>query len=274
MRRLLTTETIERWLREDIGHRDVTNDVPGETTGKLIATESGVIAGLDAATAVFEYLGVAVTPVVSAGDYVDPGTTILEASGDAQAVLRGERLAVNLVGHASGVATRTRRAVHAVENVTQTGQTRIAATRKTTPGLRGIEKRAVVAGGGDTHRLTLSGLVMIKDNHIAELGLTEAITRFRERKSFVTKLEVEVENPEMAVQAAKAGADIVLFDNLNPATVREGVMRVPDDILTEASGGITVDAVDAYAETGVDIISMGSLTHSASSLDLSFRTDE
>jgi nicotinate-nucleotide pyrophosphorylase (carboxylating) len=115
---------------------------------------------------------------------------------------------------------------------------------------------------------------MIKDNHIAELGLTEAITRFRERKSFVTKLEVEVETPEMAVQAAKAGADIVLFDNLNPATVREGVMRVPDDILTEASGGITVDAVDAYAETGVDIISMGSLTHSASSLDLSFRTDE
>jgi nicotinate-nucleotide pyrophosphorylase (carboxylating) len=260
---LLTTETIERWLGEDIGHRDVTNDVPGETTGKLIATESGVIAGLDAATSVFEYLGVAVTPVVGTGDRVDPGTTILEAFGDAQAVLRGERLAVNLVGHASGVATRTRRAVHAIENVTQTGQTRIAATRN-----------AVVAGGGDTHRLTLSGLVMIKDNHIAELGLTEAITRFRERKSFVTKLEVEVETPEMAVQAAKAGADIVLFDNLNPATVREGVMRVPDDILTEASGGITVDAVDAYAETGVDIISMGSLTHSASSLDLSFRTDE
>lgn len=274
MRQLLTTETIERWLGEDIGHRDVTNDVPGETTGKLIATESGVIAGLDAATSVFEYLGVAVTPVVGTGDRVDPGTTILEASGDAQAVLRSERLAVNLVGHASGVATRTRRAVHAIENVTQTGQTRIAATRKTTPGLRGIEKRAVVAGGGDTHRLTLSGLVMIKDNHIAELGLTEAITRFRERKSFVTKLEVEVETPEMAVQAAEAGADIVLFDNLNPATVREGVMCVPDDILTEASGGITVDAVDAYAETGVDIISMGSLTHSAPSLDLSFRMDE
>ncbi|ERG95353.1 MAG: nicotinate-nucleotide pyrophosphorylase [Haloquadratum walsbyi J07HQW2] len=274
MRPLLTTDAIERWLREDIGHRDVTNDVPGETTGQLVSTEPGVIAGIDAASAVFEYLDVAVTPTVSAGDRVDPGTTVLKASGDAQAVLRGERLVVNLVGHASGVATQTRQAVEMTKTANTTGETHIAGTRKTTPGLRGIEKRAVVAGGGDTHRLTLSGLVMIKDNHIAELGLTKAINRFRERKSFATKLEVEVESPEMAVQAAEAGADIVLFDNLHPETVRQGVMRVPDDILTEASGGITVEMVDAYAETGVDIISMGSLTHSASSLDLSFRTDE
>ncbi len=270
--RVLTTETVERWLREDVGHRDVTNDVPGETTGRLVAKESGVVAGLDAAVTVFDYLGVAATPAVDDGASVEPGAVVLETSGPAREMLRGERVAVNIVGHASGVATRTRRAVEAAHEANP--DARVAATRKTTPGLRGVEKRAVVAGGGDTHRLTLSGMVMVKDNHVAEMGLEGAIERFRERKSFATKLEVEVESPEMGARAADAGADIVLFDNLSPDEVRDGVERLPDGVLAEASGGITLDTVADYAATGVDVVSMGSLTHSAPSLDFSFRTGE
>jgi nicotinate-nucleotide pyrophosphorylase (carboxylating) len=149
----------------------------------------------------------------------------------------------------------------------------IAGTRKTTPGLRGVEKRAVVAGGGDTHRLDLSHTVMVKDNHVAELGLETAIQQFRERASFTTKIEAEVEEPADAARAAGAGADVVLLDNMAPADVERAVDSLPADVLAEASGGITVEDVPEYAATGVDVISMGSLTHSAPSLDLSFRTE-
>ncbi|ELZ67002.1 nicotinate-nucleotide diphosphorylase (carboxylating) [Haloferax sp. Atlit-10N] len=267
---MLTTETVERWLAEDVGHRDVTNDVPGDTTGRLVAKEPAVAAGLDAAVAVFDSLGVEAERAVEVGDAVEAGDEVLRVEGDAQSVLRGERVAANVVGHASGVATTTREAVDAAREVSNS--VRVAATRKTTPGLRGVEKRAVVAGGGDTHRLTLSGMVMVKDNHVAELGLEEAVNRFAERKSFATKLEVEVETPEMGERAAAAGADIVLFDNLPPEAVREGVSRLPEGVIAEASGGITPETLPAYADTGVDVVSMGWLTHSAPSSDFSFRT--
>lgn len=262
---------IERWLREDLGHHDVTNHVPGDTTGRLVAKATGVAAGVEAAVAVFDHLGVTVEALVESGSRVEPGDAVLEADGLAQAVLRGERVAVNIAGHASGIATRTRRAVDAAREVSDS--VRVAGTRKTTPGLRGIEKRAIVAGGGDTHRLDLSHMVMVKDNHIAEMGLENAIAHFRERVSFATKLEVEVESPIEGRRAAAAGADIVLFDNLAPAAVAEGCAALPDDTLAEASGGITVETVPEYAMTGVDIISLGSLTHSAPALDYSFRTD-
>jgi nicotinate-nucleotide pyrophosphorylase (carboxylating) len=267
---MLTDSEIEDWLREDIGHRDVTNSVPGETTGRLVPTESGVAAGLDAAAAVFEYLGVNARVQVEEGHRLDPDSPALVAAGPARDVLRGERVAVNIAAHASGVATRTRDAVDAAHKIDD--EVRVAGTRKTTPGLRGIEKRAVAAGGGDTHRLTLSGMVMVKDNHITELGFDRAIERIRERTSFATKVEVEVEEPGDAVRAAEAGADVVLFDNLDPAALERGVAALPDGVLAEASGGITVDDVPAYAATGVDIISLGSLTHSAPALDYSFRT--
>jgi nicotinate-nucleotide pyrophosphorylase (carboxylating) len=267
---MLGPDRIARWLREDIGHHDVTNDVPGETTGRLVAKEAGVVAGLDAAVAVFDYLDVEVTERVDDGTSVDAGDVVLRTEGPARETLRAERTAVNLVGHASGIATRTRRAVDAAHEIDE--DVRIAGTRKTTPGLRGVEKRAIVAGGGDTHRLDLSHMVMVKDNHIAELGLEGAVEQFRERVSFTTKIEVEIETPEQAPRAAEAGADIVMLDNMDPATTEDAVGLLPDDVLAEASGGITVSNVPAYAATGVDVISMGSLTHSASSLDLSFRT--
>jgi len=270
---MLPDSQVERWLAEDLGHHDVTNDVPGETTGRLVAKEDGVAAGLDAALEVFSYLDCDATTTVDAGDRVEVGETVLSVEGSAQAVLRGERVAVNIAGHASGVATKTRRAVDAAREVDP--DVRIAGTRKTTPGLRGIEKRAVVAGGGDTHRLDLSHMVMVKDNHVAEMGLEAAIEHFRERASFATKIEVEVEEPDDAPRAAAAEADIILLDNMDPSTTSDAVQLLGaeyPDVLAEASGGIRIDDVPDYAATGVDVISLGSLTHSAPSLDLSFRT--
>ncbi|TYL40010.1 nicotinate-nucleotide diphosphorylase (carboxylating) [Natronococcus pandeyae] len=269
---MITNTAVERWLQEDVGHHDVTNQVPGETVGRLVAKENGVVAGLEASTAVFEYLGLEVRETLEEGTAVDPGDEVLHVEGAAREVLRGERVAVNLVGHASGIATRTRRAVRAAR--AESDDVRIAATRKTTPGLRGLEKRAVVAGGGDTHRLDLSHMVMVKDNHIAEMGLEGAIDHFQAKTSFATKLDVEVEAIEDAPRAAEAGADIVLLDNMSPEKTSEAVDLLADyeGVLAEASGGITLETVGDYAATGVDVISMGSLTHSAPSLDLSFRT--
>jgi nicotinate-nucleotide pyrophosphorylase (carboxylating) len=274
---MITDTQVETWLAEDVGHHDVTNQVPGETTGRLLAREGGVAAGLDAATAVFDYLDVAVTDRVEDGAAVDPGDAVLRVAGPARAVLRGERVAVNVAGHASGVATRTRRAVAAARDVDD--DVRVAATRKTTPGLRGVEKRAVVAGGGDTHRLDLSHMVLVKDNHVAELGLEAAVERFRERVSFATKVEVEVEDVADAPRAAAAGADVVLLDNMSPDETGRAVDALAERaadldraVLAEASGGITVETVSEYASTGVDVLSMGCLTHSAASLDYSFRT--
>jgi nicotinate-nucleotide pyrophosphorylase (carboxylating) len=267
---MIPDSTVEAWLREDLGHHDVTNDVPGETTGRLIAKEGGVAAGLDAAVAIFEYLGLTARQRVADGDRIEAGETVLDVTGSARSVLRGERVAVNVAGHASGIATKTRRAVDAARE--RSNEVQVAGTRKTTPGLRGIEKRAVVAGGGDTHRLDLSHMVMVKDNHVAEMGLEGAIEHFHERASFATKIEVEVEASEDGRRAAEAGADIVLFDNLAPAEVERGVDALPEGVLAEASGGITVADVPDYAATGVDVISMGSLTHSAPALDYSFRT--
>ena len=275
---MLTGEQIDRWLREDIGHHDVTNNVPGETTGRLVAKQAGVAAGIEAAAAVFEHLGVSATSAVDDGTAVSAGDRVLETDGPARETLRAERVAVNLAGHASGVATKTRRAVDRAHTVGP--DVRIAGTRKTTPGLRGIEKRAVVAGGGDSHRLDLSHMVMIKDNHIAEMGLETAVETFRERVSCATQIEVEAESVEQARRVIEAGADIVLLDNFTPDDLQTVVENLADaraiashNVLLEASGGITVETVEAYAATGVDIISMGSLTHSADSLDYSFRTD-
>jgi nicotinate-nucleotide pyrophosphorylase (carboxylating) len=265
-----TDAQVERWLREDLGHRDVSNHLPGETTGRLVVRESGVVAGLDAAAAVFDHLGAAVTERVEQGASVAADDVVLRVEGPTRAVLRGERVAANLVGHASGVATATARAVAAAREVRD--DVAVAATRKTTPGLRGVEKRAVAAGGGDTHRLDASGAVLVKDNHVAELGLVPAVERLRERKSFLTRLEVEVESVADAERAAAVGADAVLFDNLPPETVAVGVETLPDAVLTEASGGVDHETVADYAATGVDAVSMGALTHSAPSLDVSFRT--
>lgn len=284
----VTDADVERWLREDIGHHDVTNHLPGTATGRLVATESGVGAGVEAAASVFDYLGVAVDRRVESGEPIDAGDPLLAVEGPTRAVLRAERTAVNVAAHASGIATRTQAAVKAAEAAVGEAPDvdeppRIAATRKTTPGLRGVEKRAVAAGGGDTHRLDLSHMAMVKDNHAAAIGLEAAVERVRERASFATRVEVEIASPDRAAAAVDAGADVVMFDNCEPGAVERGVDRVAAAdpaagtdraVLTEASGGLTNPTLPDYATTGVDICSLGSLTHSAPALDCSFRVDE
>ena len=277
---MLTDGDVERWLREDIGHHDVTNDVPGDATGRLVATEPGVASGIAAAARVFAYLDVDATPAVEAGDRVSAGDVVLTVAGPARGVLRGERVAVNVAAHASGIATRTRRAVAtAREAAPDPEAVAVAGTRKTTPGLRGVEKRAVAHGGGDTHRLDLSHMVMVKDNHVAALGVETAVERFRDRASFATQIEVEAETVADARAAVTAGADAVLVDNADPETTADAVAAAraaapsPDGVVVEASGGIGLDDVGDYAATGVDVVSMGSLTHSAPALDYSFRLD-
>ncbi|WEL16232.1 Nicotinate-nucleotide pyrophosphorylase [Halorhabdus sp. SVX81] len=271
---MITDGQVEQWLREDVGHHDVTNHLPGDTGGRLVAKERGIAAGIDAATAVFAYLDCAVESAVDDGTPIESGDVLLSVAGPTRDVLRGERPAVNVAAHAAGIATKTRKAVDVAREVSD--DVAIAGTRKTTPGLRGVEKRAVVAGGGDTHRLDLSHMAMVKDNHVAEMGLEGAVEHVAERTSFATQVEVEVEMPEDAPRAADAGADIVLLDNMSPGDCEQAVELLAtnghDDVLTEASGGITIETVPAYAKTGVDVISMGSLTHSADALDLSFRT--
>lgn len=269
---MLTDRQIERWLAEDLGVHDVTNDVPGEATGRLVATEAGTLAGLGAARRVFEHLDCRVDPHREAGDRVAADATVLAATGPTRALLRAERVAVNLAGHAAGIATATARCRRAVEAVDPS--VRVAGTRKTTPGLRGVEKRAIAAGGGDTHRLTSSHAVMIKDNHVATLGLEAAVERFRERASFTTPIELEVESVADAERGARLGVDAILLDNMAPETVAEAVAAIETidaDPTIEASGAITRETAPEYAAAGVDVVSMGALTHSAPALDLSFR---
>ena len=271
---MITDSQVEQWLREDVGHHDVTNHLPGTTEGRLVAKEEGVAAGIKAASAVFEYLSCPVESAVDDGTRVEPGDALLTVTGPTRDVLRGERPAVNVAAHASGIATKTREAVQAAQAVNEA--VKIAGTRKTTPGLRGIEKRAVAAGGGDTHRLDLSQMAMVKDNHVAEMGLEGAVEHVAGQTSFATQVEVEVEKSKDAPRAADAGADIVLLDNTAPEDCERAVEALAkaghDGVLTEASGGITIETVPEYAATGVDVISMGALTHSADALDLSFRT--
>lgn len=266
---------IERFLREDApaGWRDVSSAVvDGEAEATVFTRDEGVAAGVEEACAVFSHLGAEPNPCVEDGERIDAGDTVLEPEGEATALLRGERLALNLLGSMSGVATATRECVDRVEEVD--AETTVAATRKTTPGYREFEKRAVRLGGGDTHRHDLTGAVMLKENHLELVGLETAYERARERASFTTKVEVEAEDIETAVRAAELGADIVLLDNMTPDEVAEAVERLEGyGVTVEASGGITRENVAEYARAGVDVVSMGSLVRSSDWLDLSMRVE-
>jgi len=269
-------EQIRAFLEEDgVGWRDITSGlVAGESVEATVITrDAGVAAGLGPAQLTFEELDVEVTNHVSDGEACDAGDELLTASGDAQALLAAERVALNLLGSMSGIATATRRCVERVEGAGET-ETRIAGTRKTTPGYRSFEKRAITLGGGDPHRYDLSDAVLIKENHIAVMGLEAAIETAQQRASFTTKIDVEAETESEAVAAADAGADIVLLDNMSPAEVEGCVGALAEsDVLVEASGNLTVETVAAYAAAGADILSMGSLTHSAQWLDVSMQVE-
>jgi len=259
-------------LAEDLGAGgDITTNatIPAETraSGRFATRAPGVIAGLDVARAAFHALDptVAFEALVHDGDTVAAGTAIAQVSGSARALLSAERVALNFLGRMSGIATTTRRYVDAVAGT----RARIVDTRKTTPLLRAFEKYAVRCGGGSNHRIGLFDAILIKDNHIvAAGGITAAVTRARAAAGHMVKLEVEVTNTAELEEALALGIDAVLLDNMTPAELAAAVRLVAGRLTTEASGGVNLDTVRSVAESGVDLISVGALTHSAPVLDI------
>ncbi len=271
-----TDEIIERALAEDLSSGDVTTDtlITGNWRGKayLLAKAEGILAGIAIARSVFFKVDPAlkVTVLVKDGSYIKHGDIIARVSGKLSSILKAERTALNFLQHLSGIATETARYVAAVKDL----PVKILDTRKTTPGLRVLEKYAVKVGGGQNHRMNLSDGILIKDNHLAilseqGLNLTQVVTQAEREASGILKVEVEVQTPEAAEQAADAGADIIMLDNMKPADMKKAVRLVNRRALIEASGGITLDNVRAVAATGVDFISIGALTHSVKALDIS-----
>ncbi len=271
---MIPLEDLLRFIREDAPWGDVTTEsvVPDIACRAVIrAKDRGVIAGLEEARRLFEHFGVTVREHTVDGRPVAPGETLLELDGPARSVLLVERTALNIIGRMSGIATRTREAVDAVRAASP--EVRVAATRKTAPGLRRLDKKAVVLGGGDPHRYSLSDMVLIKDNHLALVPLPEAVRRAKSESLYRT-VEVEVETAEDAVTAAGAGADIILLDNMTvdavSGTVRALAGRgLRERVTLEVSGGVAAGDLAGYAATGIDIISMGALTHTVRNFDVS-----
>jgi len=278
LNRSIVESAIRSFLAEDLGYGDITTNVLVDSErkgeGRVVCRENAVIAGIEEAVILLELVGCQGTAKTRDGGRVKAGTMILSARGPARALLGVERTLLNLLSHMSGVATSTADLV-SIANKESRDKIRIACTRKTLPGLRYFEKRAVELGGGDTHRLRLDDAVLIKDNHLELAGSVGACVRkAKERVSFTRKVEVEVTNPDQAVEAAEAGADIVLLDNMTPKEVASSVSLLMsrglrDRVLVETSGGIRRENLPSYARTGVDVISVGAITHSAPAVDVS-----
>lgn len=263
---------VRRFLDEDIGRRDVTSEavVPADARGRarIVAGSAGVVAGLEVARACFEELDRSVgwTSSYEDGDRLRPGDAVAGISAALRTILAGERTALNLLSRLSGVATATAELVEIVKGY----PVRISDTRKTTPGLRPLEKYAVRVGGGANHRLGLDDGILIKDNHISAVsGIAEAVRRAREAAPHTMRVEVEVSSPLELDEALSAGADAVLLDNMEVEEVRDAVTRAGGKVFLEVSGNVTRENVAAYAATGVDLISTGAITHSAPHIDFS-----
>lgn len=270
--------SIGEFLAEDIGHGDITTTatVPQDTRGfgRFLAKEDLVLCGLDVAEAVFFHLDPDSSEIEASfgdGDEITAGTVFATLKGYADVLLVGERTALNLVQRLSGIATLTRQFVKAIEGTSA----QIVDTRKTTPGLRMLEKYAVTIGGGKNHRMGLDDGVLIKDNHIALAGgITEAVKAAKNKVGHLHKIEVEISNWAQLREAINAGAEIVMLDNQTPeeaAKLVQMARSINPAVLIEASGNMDLDRVRSYAEAGVDLISVGKLTHSARAVDISFK---
>ncbi len=273
-------EIVDRALAEDWASGDVTTRaiIPAELEGKasIIAKARGVLAGTEVARVVFHRVDSSLRfdLLLRDGSEVQSGVTIAEVEGKVSSILRAERVALNFLQRLSGIASETRRYAEAIKGF----DARIVDTRKTTPGLRFLEKYAVRVGGGYNHRSHLGDGILIKDNHLAALrarglGLKAAIALARKNAPHTLKIEVEVTTVEEAVDALEAGADIIMLDNMSVEEMRRAVKSVGGRVILEASGGITLDNVRAVAETGVDLISIGALTHSTKALDISLELE-
>ena len=265
-------ELIKRALLEDINYVDVTTDylIPEDQQGegRFMAKADGVVCGTQVAARVFELLDsdVQITFLKKDGEKVRYGDDIMRLSGKTAALLKGERTALNLIQHMSAIATAADRYSEIVKGTNAS----IADTRKTIPGLRPLQKYAVMCGGAKNHRYNLSDAAMLKDNHIdAAGGITAAITKLRSKLGHMTKIEVETRNFDELREALEAGADIIMLDNMSPETMKEAVAITAGRAVLEASGGITDETLRAVAESGVDIISVGALTHSVKAFDIS-----
>ncbi|MEM2119114.1 MAG: carboxylating nicotinate-nucleotide diphosphorylase [Candidatus Bathyarchaeia archaeon] len=275
-RKILEKKLLEM-LSEDLGQGDITTElvVPSGTwaIGEVIAKEEGVAAGIEEATILLECLGLKVKALANDGEKIQPKQTLLKIHGDAKTLLSVERTLLNLLSRMSGIATATRKLAETISKAKL--KTRIACTRKTAPGLLYFDKKAVLIGGGDTHRLHLDDMVLIKDNHLAICGnIEETIKKVRKNVSCSKKIEVEVTNPNDAVAAAKSGADIIMLDNFSPEEIEKTCKllkkaKLFGKALIEASGGITAENILKFASTGVDLISLGEITHSSKALDIS-----
>ncbi len=270
--RIVIEPLVRAALLEDLGRAgDLTTDaiIPADRTAEvqLVSREPGVIAGTDCARLAWELLDprIEVRDLLPDGSRVQPGTVIGTIAGPARGLLTGERVALNLLGHLSGVATGTAGIADAIAHT----RAKVADTRKTLPGLRALQKHAVVAGGGSNHRFGLDDAVLIKDNHIAVAGgVTAAVTAARAHVGHLVKIEVEVDSLDQLRELLDLGVDAVLLDNMGPGLVREAVAMVGGRMITEASGRITPTTAVPLAEAGVDLISVGWLTHSARVLDV------
>lgn len=263
---------IDKWLLEDMPYMDMTTDLldldDRSTIAQVRAKESGVIAGLEVFKAVF----MRVNPTfdirfhISEGDRVENKALLAEVEGPAKDMLRAERLALNLLQRMSGIASLA----DAFSSAVKSYNTKIVDTRKTTPGLRQLEKYAVRVGGCFNHRYSLSDAVMIKDNHIkASGGITKAVQSIKGKLGHTTKIEVEVTNLQELREAVEAGADIVMLDNMTNDMMKKAVEEAGNKVVLEASGGVNLETVEGIAATGVHVISVGALTHSYKSLDIS-----
>ena len=270
-------EKISKFLEEDLGQGDITSllTVPSGTIveAEIVAKEPGVIAGIEEVLTLLESFGFQVRSLVSDGSRVEGKATLLEIVGDARTLLSIERTLLNLLTRMSGIATATSRLIEKVRSAGY--KTRIACTRKVAPGLLYFDKRAVMLGGGDTHRLHLDDLIIVKDNHLIVVGdVGEAVKRVREAVSFSKKIEIEVSTGGEALEAAKAGADIVMLDNFSPQQIKNTMMLLDREglrskVLIEASGGINEQNVLKFAAAGVDVLSLGEITDSVKALDMS-----
>jgi nicotinate-nucleotide pyrophosphorylase (carboxylating) len=273
--RRIVEEKLKQILAEDIGQGDITAAlVPKNLTVKavVIAKETGIAAGIEEATILAEYLGLKVKAKVADGDKIKNKQVLMELSGDTQTILSVERTLLNLLSRMSGIATKTRLLTEKLQKIN--AKAKIAATRKSAPGLLYFDKKAVVIGGGDPHRLHLDDMVLIKDNHLVIVGsVEEAVKKAKATVSFSKKIEVEVTSVQDALKAAKAGADIVMLDNFSPKQVKDASERLRnagfDKVLLEISGGITAENLLDYATAQVGVISLGELTHSVKALDMS-----
>ena len=269
---LLVEPIVRAALLEDLGRAgDITSDalLPADARcrGAIVARQGGTVAGTEAAALAFRLLDPAVRVAIDRpdGSVVDAGEAVMLIDGAARAVLAAERVALNLLCHLSGIATATADLVRAA----LPHHARITCTRKTTPGLRALEKQAVRAGGGVNHRFGLDDGVLIKDNHIALAGgVREAVARARRSVGHMVKVECEVEDLGQLREALEAGVDAVLLDNMTPTMLRDAVQAIAGRAIAEASGRITIETIQAVAATGVDLISVGWITHSAAILDL------